>query len=313
MEIFNDLSTYKSNNKTFVTIGTFDGIHIGHQKVIKNLVESAALNDAKSVLLTFFPHPRMVLKKNETIKLINTIDERVKLLEKIGLEVLIIQQFTEEFSNQSALDFVKNILVDTLKTSKLIIGYDHKFGKDRDGNFKQIEAYGEIHNFNVQEISQKEIGNSAVSSTKIREAIESGNIEKANKYLGYHFMLTGQVVKGKNLGEKLGFPTANLNIKEGYKLIPKTGAYVVKAEINNKTVFGMMNIGFRPTVSGKNQTIEIHFFDFNKDLYGATIQVDVLKFLRGEQKFESVELLKNQLQKDKEKSLEIISGLVFDS
>ena len=313
MEIFNDLSTYKSNNKTFVTIGTFDGIHKGHQKVIKNLVESAALNDAKSVLLTFFPHPRMVLKKNETIKLINTIDERVKLLEKIGLEVLIIQQFTEEFSNQSALDFVKNILVDTLKTSKLIIGYDHKFGKDRDGNFKQLEAYGEIYNFNVQKISQKEIGNSAVSSTKIREAIESGNIEKANNYLGYHFMLTGEVVKGKNLGEKLGFPTANLHIKEEYKLIPKTGAYVVKAKINNKTVFGMMNIGFRPTVSGKNQTIEIHFFDFNKDLYGATIQVDVLKFLRGEQKFESVELLKNQLQKDKEKSLEIISGLVFDS
>jgi len=313
LEIFNDLSTYKSNNKTFVTIGTFDGIHIGHQKVIKNLVESSALNDAKSVLLTFFPHPRIVLKKNEAIKLINTIDERVKLLEKIGLEVLIIQQFTEEFSNQSALNFVKNILVDTLKTSKLIIGYDHKFGKDRDGNFKQLEAYGEIHNFNVQEISQKEIGNSAVSSTKIREAIKSGNIEKANKYLGYHFMLTGQVVKGKNLGEKLGFPTANLHIKEGYKLIPKTGAYVVKAEINNKTVFGMMNIGFRPTVSGKNQTIEIHFFDFNKDLYGATIQIDVLTFLRGEQKFESIELLKNQLQKDKEKSLEIISGLVFDS
>ena len=313
MKIFNDLSTYKSNNKTFVTIGTFDGIHIGHQKVIKNLVESAALNGAKSVLLTFFPHPRIVLKKNEAIKLINTIDERVKLLEKIGLEVLIIQQFTEEFSNQSALNFVEDILVDTLKTSKLIIGYDHKFGKNRDGNFKQLEAYGEIHNFNVQEISQKEIGNSAVSSTKIREAIKSGNIEKANKYLGYHFMLTGQVVKGKNLGEKLGFPTANLHIKEAYKLIPKTGAYVVKAEINNETVFGMMNIGFRPTVSGKNQTIEIHFFDFNKDLYGATIQIDVLKFLRGEQKFESVELLKNQLQKDKEKSLEIISGLVFDS
>ncbi|WP_299527231.1 bifunctional riboflavin kinase/FAD synthetase [uncultured Lutibacter sp.] len=313
MEIFNDLSTYKSNNKTFVTIGTFDGIHIGHQKVIKNLVESSALNGAKSVLLTFFPHPRIVLKKNEAIKLINTIDERVKLLEKIGLEVLIIQQFTEEFSNQSALNFVEDILVDTLKTSKLIIGYDHKFGKNRDGNFKQLEAYGEIHNFNVQEISQKEIGNSAVSSTKIREAIKSGNIEKANKYLGYHFMLTGQVVKGKNLGEKLGFPTANLHIKEAYKLIPKTGAYVVKAEINNETVFGMMNIGFRPTVSGKNQTIEIHFFDFNKDLYGATIQIDVLKFLRGEQKFESVELLKNQLQKDKEKSLEIISGLVFDS
>ncbi len=313
MKIFNDLSTYISNKNSFVTIGTFDGVHVGHQKVIKNLVESAASKNATSVLLTFFPHPRMVLQKNETIKLINTIDERIKLLEKIGLEILIIQQFTKEFSNQSALDFVKTILVDTLKISKLIIGYDHQLGKNRDGNFKQLEAYGETLNFKVQEISQKEINNSTVSSTKIRKAIESGNIEKANNYLGYHFMLTGEVVKGKNLGKKIGFPTANLYIKESYKLLPKTGAYVVKAEIENKTVFGMMNIGFRPTVNGINQTIEIHFFNFNKDLYGEIIQVDVLSYLRDEQKFKSVELLKNQLQKDKEKSLEIISGLVFDS
>ena len=255
----------------------------------------------------------MVLQKNATIKLINTIDERIKLLEKIGLEILIIQQFTKEFSNQSALDFVKTILVDTLKISKLIIGYDHQLGKNRDGNFKQLEAYGETLNFKVQEISQKEINNSAVSSTKIRKAIESGNIEKANNYLGYHFMLTGEVVKGKNLGKKIGFPTANLYIKESYKLLPKTGAYVVKAEIENKIVFGMMNIGFRPTVNGINQTIEIHFFNFNKDLYGKIIQVDVLSYLRDEQKFESVELLKKQLQKDKEKSLEIINGFVFDS
>ena len=313
MKIFNDLSTYISNKNSFVTIGTFDGVHVGHQKVIRNLVESATSKNATSVLLTFFPHPRMVLQKNETIKLINTIDERIKLLEKIGLEILIIQQFTKEFSNQSALDFVKTILVDTLKISKLIIGYDHQLGKNRDGNFKQLEAYGETLNFKVQEISQKEINNSTVSSTKIRKAIESGNIEKANNYLGYHFMLTGEVVKGKNLGKKIGFPTANLYIKESYKLLPKTGAYVVKAEIENKTVFGMMNIGFRPTVNGINQTIEIHFFNFNKDLYGEIIQVDVLSYLRDEQKFKSVELLKNQLQKDKEKSLEIISGLVFDS
>ena len=313
MKIFNDLSTYKSNKNTFVTLGTFDGVHVGHQKVIKNLVKSAVLNNAASVLLTFFPHPRMVLKKNQTIKLINTIDERIKLLEKTGLDIIVIHKFTEEFAKQTALEFVKTVLVNTLKISKLIIGYDHQFGKNRDGNFKQLEAYGKTLNFNVEAIAQKDIDNSAVSSTKIREAIESGNIEKANNYLRYHFMLTGEVVKGKNLGEKIGFPTANLNIKEAYKLIPKTGAYVVKSEIKNKTVFGMMNIGFRPTVSGKNQTIEIHFFNFNKNLYGAIIQVDVLKFLRNEQKFESVELLKNQLQKDKGKSLEIISGLVFDS
>ena len=312
MKIFNDLSTYKSNKKSFVTLGTFDGIHIGHQKVIKNLVESAKLNNATSVLLTFFPHPKMVLQNNASIKLINTIDERTKLLEKIGLEYLVIQQFTEDFANKTALDFAKTILVDKLNISTLIIGYDHHFGKNREGNFKQLEAYGKELNFSVQEISQQDINNSTVSSTKIRNAIENGEIEKANTYLGYSFMLTGKVVSGKNLGEKIGFPTANLHIKEAYKLLPKTGAYVVKSKINNTIVFGMMNIGFRPTVSGKNQTIEIHFFDFNEDLYGKTIQIDVLAFLRDEQKFESVKKLKQQLQKDKENSLKIINGLLFE-
>jgi len=312
LKIFNDLSTYKSNKKSFVTLGTFDGIHIGHQKVIKNLVESAKLNNATSVLLTFFPHPKMVLQNNASIKLINTIDERTKLLEKIGLEYLVIQQFTEDFANKTALDFAKTILVDKLNISTLIIGYDHHFGKNREGNFKQLEAYGKELNFSVQEISQQDINNSTVSSTKIRNAIENGEIEKANTYLGYSFMLTGKVVSGKNLGEKIGFPTANLHIKEAYKLLPKTGAYVVKSKINNTIVFGMMNIGFRPTVSGKNQTIEIHFFDFNEDLYGKTIQIDVLAFLRDEQKFESVKKLKQQLQKDKENSLKIINGLLFE-
>ena len=312
MKIFNDFSTYKSNKKTFVTLGTFDGVHVGHQKVIKNLVENAKLNNATSVLLTFFPHPKMVLQNNATIKLINTIDERTKLLEKIGLENLVIQQFTEDFSNKTALDFVKTVLINKLNILTLIIGYDHHFGKNREGNFKQLKAYGNELNFSVQEISQQDIDNSAVSSTKIRKAIENGEIEKANTYLGYSYMLTGNVVKGRNLGEKIGFPTANLYIKETYKLLPKTGAYVVKSEIENTTVFGMMNIGFRPTVSGKNQTIEIHFFDFNKDLYNKTIQIDALSFLRDEQKFDSVEKLKKQLHKDKENSLNIINGMLFD-
>ncbi len=312
LKIFNDLFTYKSNKKTFVTIGTFDGVHIGHQKVIKKLVKSASLNNAESVLLTFFPHPRMVLKKKPEIKLIITIEERIKLLKKTGLQSVIIHEFTKEYANQTAQYFVKTFLVNILNISKLIIGYDHKFGKNREGDFNQLKEFGEGFNFEVEEIPQQDIDNAAVSSTKIRKAIENGNIDKANRYLGYYFMLTGEVVKGKNLGEKIGFPTANLQIKETYKLLPKTGAYVVKAEIENNIIFGMMNIGFRPTVSGKNQTIEIHFFDFNKDLYGATIQIDVLNYLRDEQKFNSVELLKNQLQKDKEKSLEIINGIFFD-
>lgn len=311
MKIYTDLSNHTSINKTFVTIGTFDGVHVGHQKVLSNLVQSAKKNNASSVLLTFFPHPRMVLQKNTDIKLINTIDERIKLLEKTGLEILVIHEFTKDFAEKTALDFVKNVLVDNLKISNLIIGYDHRFGKDREGNFEQLTAFGKKFGFNVSKIPQQEIDHITISSTKIRKAIELGNIEEANRYLGYCFMLTGEVVKGKNLGEKIGFPTANISIKETYKLLPKTGSYVVKAELENETVYGMMNIGFRPTVKGKNQTIEIHFFDFNKDLYGKSIQIDVLKFLREEQKFDSVEDLKNQLQKDREKSLEIIKKQSF--
>lgn len=312
MKIYKDLSEYNSTQKSFVTIGSFDGVHIGHQKVIKKLIKSAKKKNATSVLLTFFPHPRMVLQKDVDIKLINTIDERIQLLEKLGLEAIVIQAFTETFSDHSANDFIKNILINKLNISKLFIGYDHHFGKNREGNFKQLKKYGDFYNFKVEEISKQDINNIAVSSTKIRKAIEKGEVEKANNYLGYPFILTGKVVKGKNLGEKIGFPTANLSIQESYKLIPKMGAYVVKSTIEDKPVFGMMNIGYRPTVSGKNQTIEIHFFNFNEDLYGKIVQVEVLYFLRNEQKFESVETLQKQLIKDQEKSLEIIHGTFFD-
>ncbi|HEY9169727.1 MAG TPA: bifunctional riboflavin kinase/FAD synthetase [Lutibacter sp.] len=312
MKIYTNLSGYTSKNKTLVTIGTFDGVHIGHQKVLSNLIGSAKKNNASSVLLTFFPHPRMVLQKDTDIKLINTIDERIKLLEKTGLETLVIHEFTEDFAEKSALDFVKKVLVDHLKISSLIIGYDHRFGKNREGNFDQLTEYGKIFGFEVTKISQQEINHITISSTKIRRAIELGNIEEANRFLGYHFMLTGEIVKGKNLGEKIGFPTANLFIEETYKLLPKTGSYIVKSELENETIYGMMNIGYNPTVKGKTQTIEIHFFNFNKDLYGKKIQIDVLKFLREEQKFDSVEDLKNQLEKDKQKSLKIINGTLFE-
>lgn len=312
MKIYNHLSEYQSNQKAFITIGTFDGVHIGHQKVIKKLIKNAHKKNAISVLLTFFPHPRMVLQKDLDIKLINTINERIQLLEKIGLDVLIIQPFTEEFSRLSALEFTRNILVNKLNVSKLIIGYDHHFGKNREGNFEQLAEYAYTYGFKLKRISQKDVNNIAVSSTKIRRAIENGEIEKANKYLGYYFMLSGKVVKGNNLGEKIGFPTANLQILETYKLIPKTGVYVVKSMINNQTIFGMMNIGFRPTVSGKNQTIEIHFFNFNADLYEKFIQIEIISYIRDEQKFESVNALKNQLIKDKSKSLKIVNGTFFE-
>jgi len=248
LKIIHSLSNYHHTEKTVVTIGTFDGVHIGHQKIIEKVVKTAKRLHKKSVLLTFFPHPRMVLQKNASIELINTIEERADLLSKTGLDYLIIHPFSIEFSRLTALNFVRKVLVNQLNTSKLIIGYDHHFGKNREGNLEQLTEYSHLYNFEVEEIPAQDINNVAVSSTKIRKALSEKNIKTANKYLGYHFMLNGTVVNGKQLGGKIGFPTANLNIKEDYKLIPKTGVYVVKSILDKITVFGMMNIGFRPTL-----------------------------------------------------------------
>ncbi|MBE7689951.1 bifunctional riboflavin kinase/FAD synthetase [Tenacibaculum piscium] len=306
MKIIHSIFDFKPTQKTIVTIGTFDGVHIGHQKIIRKLVAEAKDFDKKSVLLTFFPHPRMVLQKDATIKLINTIDERAEHLEKLGLDYLIIHPFSKEFSTLTALDFVQNILVKQFNTSKLIIGYDHHFGKNREGNITQLTEYSHLYDFTVEEIPAQDIDQVSVSSTKIRKNLADGHLKTANNYLGYPFSLSGKVVQGKQLGGKIGFPTANIEIPESYKLIPKKGVYVVSAIIQNNTVFGMMNIGNRPTVHGKNQTIEIHFFDFKTDLYHQNITVELLYFLREEQKFDSLNDLVIQLEKDKNTSLEYL-------
>lgn len=300
MNTIQNISNFSTNEKTFVTIGTFDGVHFGHQKIIEKLVLEAKKANRKSVLLTFFPHPRMVLQKEVSIELINTIDERTKLLEKTELDYLIVHPFSKYFSRMTALEFVRNILVNQLNISKLIIGYDHHFGKNREGNILQLTEYSHLYDFTVEEIPAQDIDNVSVSSTKIRQALATGNLKTANNYLGYHFMLTGNVVNGKKLGGKIGFPTANIIVKEAYKLIPKTGVYVVKSTIDNKEVFGMMNIGNRPTIDGNYQTIEIHFFDFNKDLYHQNLRIEVLYFLRNEEKFDSIDFLILQLKKDEE-------------
>lgn len=298
MKIIHAISNFSSEEKSFVTIGTFDGVHFGHQQIIKKLVNEAKKEGGKSVLLTFFPHPRMVLQKDSSLELINTIDERSELLEKTGLDYLIIHPFSKEFSRLSALSFVRDVLVNQLNTSKLIIGYDHHFGKNREGNIEQLSEYSELYNFSVEEIPAQDIDEVSISSTKIRKALANGHLKTANNYLGYNFMLTGTVVNGKQLGGKIGFPTANIDIKETYKLIPKTGVYVVKSEINKKVIFGMMNIGNRPTINGKHQTIEVHFFDFNQNVYHQKITIETLYFLREEQKFDSVKILIHQLKKD---------------
>ena len=303
MKIIRSIAAFNSSEKTIVTIGTFDGIHIGHQKILKDLIRTAKKENKKSVLLTFFPHPRMVLQKDVSIRLINTIEEKSSLLEKMGLDYLIIHPFSQEFSRLSALDFVRNILANQLNTSRLIIGYDHHFGKNREGNIHQLREYSLLYDFEVEEIPAQDIDNVSVSSTKIRTALKEGRLKTANNYLGYNYMLNGTIVNGKKLGGNIGFPTANLDIKEPYKLIPKTGVYVIKTIINAVLYTGMMNIGFNPTVKGKYQTIEAHLFDFNKDLYGKKVTIELLFFLREEQKFNSIEDLIIQLKLDKVNAL----------
>lgn len=301
------ISEYDERYPTVITIGTFDGVHIGHHKILERLIKNAAALDLKSTVLTFFPHPRMVLQKDVDIKLLNTIGEKTKILKAMGLDQLIIHPFTKEFSRLSATEFVRDILVNKLKTKKIIIGYDHRFGRNRNANITDLRAFGNTLNFEVEEISAQEINEVSVSSTKIRKALEAGDIPTANSYLGYNYMLTGSVKKGKGLGRQIDFPTANLNIPESFKLIPKNGVYTVQSELFGTMVHGMMNIGYNPTVSGNDKSIEIHYFDFDHDLYGKEIQVDILHRIREEHKFESIDALKSQLHKDKETSLSLIS------
>lgn len=306
-----NISEFQKGEKTFVTIGTFDGVHFGHQRILEKLVSDAKNAGKKSILLTFFPHPRMVLQKDSSLELINTIEERKNLLAKTGLDYLIIHPFSKEFSRLTALAFVRDILVNQFNVSKLCIGYDHHFGKNREGNITQLQEYSKLYDFDIEEIPAQDIDDVSVSSTKIRKALAEGNIKTANTYLGYPFMLNGNVVNGKQLGGKIGFPTANIDVEEAYKLIPKTGVYVIRSTIKDEIIYGMMNIGKRPTVDGKHQTIEVHFFDFNQDLYEQSLTVELLYFLRDEHKFDSVEHLISQLQKDEIQARDFIANSLY--
>ncbi|HET8809529.1 MAG TPA: bifunctional riboflavin kinase/FAD synthetase [Flavobacteriaceae bacterium] len=307
MQAYKKAANFDKNNPTVVTIGTFDGVHIGHRKIISRLLEVGKNENLEPTILTFFPHPRMVLQKGSGIELINTIEERKMILEKTGIVNLVVQRFTKEFSRLSARDFVQTILAEKLHAKKIVIGYDHRFGRNRTANIEDLKKFGEEFGFEVEEISKQDVEEVAVSSTKIRKALKNGEIEKANTYLSHPFMLTGTIVKGKNLGKKLGFPTANLHIEESYKIVPKNGVYVVKSIIDGKEFFGMMNIGVNPTISEENlQSIEIHFFGLEKNLYGKTLQIDLLSRIRDEEKFESFEALSEAMENDKKVSLRYI-------
>lgn len=309
MKTFKPASTFKPQRKTVVTIGTFDGVHLGHRKIIDRLNEVAQTKDLDSTLLTFFPHPRMVLQQKQDLKLINTIDERIEFLSETGLNHLVIEPFTKAFSRLKAEDYVRQYLVNYLNAAVVIVGYDHRFGRNRTANIQDLKQFAETYNFEVEEISKQDIDDVAVSSTKIRAAIAEGQIDLANTYLSKPFALSGKVVKGKQLGKSLGYPTANLQIKEDYKIIPKEGVYIVRAEINSKPYFGMMNIGHNPTIAKNNRkSVETYFFDFEGDLYNKPLQIQLLKRIRDERKFDSVETLKSAMKEDENYSKNFIKN-----
>ena len=307
MKIFNNIQSYSPEKESILTIGTFDGVHIGHNKILTKLVEESKKNNLSSLIITFFPHPRMVLQKSQEIKMIDTIDEKIHLFEKTGVDNLIIQPFDKNFSKIRAKEFVEEILVKKLKIKHIIIGYDHRFGKDREASVDDLKKFGLNYMFTVEEIAAQEIHSIAISSTKIRNAILKGEIKKCNEYLGRNFMLTGKVVHGDGLGKKINFPTANIQIKEPYKIIPKNGVYLAKTIFNSNIYFGMMNIGVRPTIGGKNKSLEIYFFNFKDNIYDKTISIEIINKIRDEEKFSSIDELKTQLKKDEQFCLKLIN------
>lgn len=298
MEQLTTTADFKSNTQSVITIGTFDGVHVGHRAIMQRLVAAAKEQGLVSAVLTFFPHPRMVLQKNSDIKLINTLSEKKQLLENIGLDYFVVEPFTHEFSRLSALEYVRDILVTQLKAKKIIIGYDHRFGRNRNADIQDLKKYGEQFGFEVEEISAQQLDEVSVSSTKIRKALAQGDIHTANTYLGYAFTIEGVVTKGKALGRTIGYPTANLHVPQTYKLIPKNGVYVVKALVNNTLTYGITSIGTNPTVGGTAKSIETFFLDTSTDLYGKELQLQFLQHIREEATFKDLESLKQAIQKD---------------
>jgi riboflavin kinase/FMN adenylyltransferase len=307
MRVYRSLSEFTSIPNAVVTTGTFDGVHIGHQKIINRVKEIAHQIDGQSVIITFFPHPRLVLfPEDNDLKLINTLSEKIKLIELAGIDHLIIIPFTKEFSRLTSVDFIQQILVDKIGTKKLVIGYDHHFGKNREGTFEHLKHYGPSYGFEVEEIPKQDINDVAVSSTKIRTALAHHNISIANEYLGYPFAIEGIVAKGDQIGRTIGFPTANIQVEENHKLIPADGIYAVKVLVQNETHNGMLYIGNRPTVDGTKKVIEVNIFDYNKEIYSEKIHVNLVQFIRGDQHFDSLDALKQAIANDEIASRKIL-------
>ena len=304
--ITQNLKEYNSTKPSVITVGTFDGIHIGHKKIINELCLISKKKKLKSIILSFSPHPKIVLKNSSDIMLINSMDEKVDILNKYNVDYFLIKEFTIEFSRLTALEFVRDILVNKLNVKHIIVGYDHHFGRNRDASIIQLKEFGELYNFEITEIKPKKVNNNSVSSTKIRNLLLDGNLELANKYLDSYFSLTGLVIKGMGRGKNLGFPTANIKINDEYKLIPRNGVYIVKSLIDSIIYFGMMNIGENPTFDDKNKSIEIHFFELDYNIYDKKIKINILNRIRNEKKFKSPEFLMEQLKIDRDYSLKYI-------
>jgi riboflavin kinase/FMN adenylyltransferase len=300
MKVYHHIDEFEPIKNAVVTIGTFDGVHLGHRKIIKRIKELADEIGGETVILTFFPHPRMILHpEDQDLKLITTIAEKADLLEELGVDHLIITPFSRDFSNQTAEEYIREILVKQIGTKKIVIGYDHRFGKDRQGGLADLQRLAPDYDFEVIEIPEQDINDVAVSSTRIREALLHEKIELANEFLGYPFYITGKVIKGDQLGRQLGYPTANLLVEEKYKLIPGDGIFAVKVHINSEVYKGMAYIGQRPTINGMTRNIEVNIFDFDEEIYNQTIRMDFYYFVRGDVKFASLDELVVQLGKDK--------------
>jgi riboflavin kinase / FMN adenylyltransferase len=303
IQVHRDLKSLPDFVNAVITIGTFDGVHLGHQQIIRLLKSEAAAISGETVIITFHPHPRKIVAGGKReIKTLNTLEEKIERLNVHGVEHLVVVPFTEAFANQPAEDYVKNFLVDKFHPHTIIIGYDHKFGKGREGDYHLLEDLGEKYNYVVKEIPEHVLNEIIISSTKVRDAISNCDILTANSFLGYDYFFEGTVIQGNKLGRTLGFPTANLFINNEEKLVPGNGVYAVDVQLEDEVYKGMMNIGVRPTVDGTNKVIEVNIFDFDRDIYGKILRVFVKFFLRGEQKFNSLEQLKEQLLKDKEEA-----------
>lgn len=311
MKIYHHIDEFVPVKNAVVTIGTFDGVHIGHRKIISRLKELATASDAETVILTFFPHPRMILHpEDENIKLITTIAEKASLMEQLGVDHLIITPFSRDFSNQSAEEYIRDVLVKKIGTKTIVIGYDHRFGKDRKGGLEDLLRLAPEYGFEVLEIPEQDINDVAISSTRIRTALLDGEIDIANECLGYPFFITGKVIRGDQLGRQLGYPTANLMLEEKYKLIPSDGIYAVRVNVEGKDYNGMAYIGHRPTVNGMTRNIEVNIFDFNQEIYNKQLRMEFLHFVREDIHFASLDELVVQLGKDKE---DVLALLIMDN